>query len=232
MQKVFDNILFILQVEEDDKLPKNICIQCCTKLQTVCEFIDTARKAQDQLMEKSLMLEDVLANKCLATPTKTETKSDLDNLADEEGKYTEMEVSVDPMMVLQNSDEMGDMLSPDNDDSLSTEDVTYLHGVDAENVTIKLIKKGDKPDKLLQHPDLCDEDTNESPKPFPCQTCKRGFYTELALKNHSWQHIVESNTNEKYTCSTCLESFLYKNDLIVHLKQHRTNGLCQLCGRM
>lgn len=146
---------------------------------------------------------------------------------DDEAKFSGMEVSVDPMMVLQNSEEL---LSPNQEcnDENNFEDVTYLHGVDGENVTIKLIKKGDK--VVDTHSDK----KQYNWKPFPCVTCNRSFYTELALKNHSWTHINEdkAKANKQYRCSSCNESFDYKCDLIGHLKEHRTSGLCQICGRV
>lgn len=209
------------QVDEDDKLPKNICIQCCTKLQTVCDFIDTARKAQEYLLNRSIMLEEI-NDTCVnefsnvsVTDIKTEVYSD------EEAKFSGMEVSVDPMMVLQNSEEL---LSPNPEDI--SEDVTYLHGVDGENVTIKLIKRGDK----AVEPNVDKKEYNW--KPFPCVTCKRSFTTELALKNHSWIHINEDKLNQQYRCTSCSDSFDYKCDLIAHLKEHRNSGMCQLCGRV
>ncbi|CAB3240837.1 unnamed protein product [Arctia plantaginis] len=231
------NEYLLIEVDEDDKLPKNICIQCCTKLQTVCEFIDTARKAQDLLLKRSLILDDLLSQKCEISSIKCEVKSEPEDEPDDDSKYTAIEVSVDPMMVLQNSQEL---LSPNNNENVTVEDVTYLHGVDAENVTIKLIKKCEKVlEENLTNNDDDDNDEEEDedkkpdkPKPFPCLTCKRSFCTDIALKNHTWQHIGANTPYEKYTCSTCKETFQYKNALIAHLKIHNENGLCQLCGRM
>lgn len=221
----------LIEVEEDDKLPKNICIQCCTKLQTVCDFIDTARKAQDVLLDRSLSLEDIAPDNFLQVAFgSTNKEPNSDHLSDKpnynyESKYTEIEVSVDPMIVLQNSEES---LSPTNNDDLILKDVTYLHSVDAENVTIKLIKNDEQPQKKS---DSSDEDRSDGPKPFSCLSCKRSFCTEVALQNHSWQHFNTDNSYEKYKCLTCLEAFYYKKDLIMHSKQHHINGLCQLCGR-
>lgn len=137
-----------------------------------------------------------------------------------EVKITEMEVNVDPMMVLQNED----LLSPTADETCENAvDVTYLHGVACEDVTIKLIRKGKNPKP--------GEPVVEDTKPFPCLTCRRSFYTELALKNHSWTHSKEEKPLKMFLCNTCDEGFDVKNDLIVHLKEHRKNGFCTVCGR-
>ncbi|KAG6464100.1 hypothetical protein O3G_MSEX014272 [Manduca sexta] len=216
------NKYLLIEVDEDDRLPKNICIKCCSKLQTVCDFIDSAHRAQELLTNRSLMLDEVVINHCTITPIKVENDVEIIN-SDDDGKFTEMEISVDPMMVLQNSEEGLSPISYDN--STSMEDVTHLHGVDGENVTIKLIKKCEP------SPDSSDE-KDAIAKPFPCITCKRSFYSELALKNHSWIHTGD-NKEKKYRCNTCMDIFDFKCDLVSHLKiQHKTNGQCQLCGRM
>lgn len=224
-------------MDEDDKLPKNICIQCCTKLQSVCDFIDTARKAQDVLLQRSFLMDQIISNNCMISLVKSEVKPEPKDNYDND-KYTEMEVSVDPMMVLQNSEAT---LSPIyGEHSSSMDDVTYLHGLDTENVTIKLIKKGEthsdsddeeKEDETTKTPDSSEED-ERNVKPFQCNSCERSFCTDLALKNHSWIHIPENKDDKHYNCHTCQEAFFYKYDLICHLKKHRSNGICQLCGRM
>ncbi|KAM3967704.1 LOW QUALITY PROTEIN: uncharacterized protein ACR2FA_011260 [Aphomia sociella] len=218
------NRYLLIEVDEDDKLPKNICLKCCLKLETVCEFIETARKAQDILLKSSLML-DQLDNERYNEGNIKKIKCELDS--DDESKFTEMEVSVDPMMVLQNSDEP---LSPVNDDNfVNTEDVTHLYTVDSENVSIKLIKNEEKQIEINSSTD--DGKKDLSVKPFPCNTCDRSFFTELALKNHSWIHCNDEKPHKQFKCSTCEEDFDLKFDFIQHLKQHKTIGLCQLCGR-
>lgn len=204
----------------------------------MCDFIDTARKAQDILLQRSFLMDQIIPNKCIISLVKSEEKLESEeNL--ENDKYTEMEVSVDPMMVLQNSEAS---LSPTYEHSSSMDDVTYLHGLDTENVTIKLIRKGDphsdfedeeKEDEITRSPvNDSSEEEDQAVKPFQCNSCDRSFYTDLALKNHTWIHIPENKDEKLYTCHTCSEGFFYKYDLIIHLKKHRTNGICQICGRM
>ncbi|XP_026319854.1 gastrula zinc finger protein XlCGF46.1-like isoform X3 [Hyposmocoma kahamanoa] len=215
------NKYLLIEVAEDDTLPKNICIRCCYKLQSVCDFIDTAHKAQETLLRRSTMLNKTPTT-CMPVIDPNSIKTEITDTTEksEEAKITEMEVSVDPMMILQNED----MLSPTTDETCENAvDVTYLHGVACEDVTIKLIRKGS--DSKSNDPVL------EDKKPFPCLTCKRSFLTELALKNHSWTHSNEEKPVKMYLCNTCDEGFDLKNDLIGHLKQHRRNGFCTVCGR-
>lgn len=139
-------------------------------------------------------------------------------------KERPMEISVDPVMVMQNANSV---LSPPLDENIENnqDDVVYLNGVDGENVTIKLIKK-------VEHGSHSDSEVKDpATKPFKCYTCERSFISELALKNHFWVHINKDGTIKKYNCSTCFAGFDFKCDLITHLRKHRTSGMCQLCGR-
>lgn len=199
-------------MEKDDKLPKNICIQCCAKLQTVCDFIDTARKAQEVLLNRSIMLDQVIPNECMISLSKNNMNSESESEKNfDSDKYTEMEICVDPMMVLQNSEET---LSPTYDHGSCLEDVTYLHGLHTENVTIKLIKREEKPDdeetKVIISPVSNgtiyeDEKDNSSVTPFKCGMCSQSFCTEVDLSSHMLAHMKEN---------------------------YQQTGLCQLCGRM
>ncbi|CAG9796523.1 unnamed protein product [Diatraea saccharalis] len=224
------NQYLLIEVDEDDKLPKNICIQCCSKLQIVCDFIDTARNAQTILLNRSIALDNVTNNKSSEILLKQDIKIEPDTGSDDENKSTGMEISVDPMLVLQNSEEP---LSPNAfENCASIEDVTHLHDVDSDNVTIKLIRKGDVTCEETNKNEEKPSEKDWHLKPFPCETCQRSFFTELALKNHSWTHINDNDKDKKiFKCGTCNNGFDYKIDLITHLKQHKTIGLCQFCGR-
>ncbi|XP_049872971.1 zinc finger protein 62-like [Pectinophora gossypiella] len=215
------NKYLLIEVDEDDKLPKNICIKCCSKLQTVCEFIDTARKAQQILLDRSIVL-DQMTDCFTNSNIKAESPSDDD----------EMEVSVDPMVVLQNSEETMSLNFPVNCQS-APNDMTNMHVDEGEFATIKLIKKGDQTMAvdISSTTSTIEEKRDRDSKPFPCLTCRRSFLTELALKNHLWVHINEDKTIKRYQCSHCPDNFDYKYDLISHLKEHRTSGTCNLCGR-
>ncbi|CAH0405303.1 unnamed protein product [Chilo suppressalis] len=224
------NQYLLIEVDEDDKLPKNICIKCCSKLQIVCDFIDTARNAQTLLLNRSIDLDQVVNEKASDTSPKHEIKLEPASGSDDETEFNKMEVSVDPMLVLQNSEEP--LCSPKvYENGTSIEDVTHLHDVDSDNVTIKLIRKGEATAECYDKTEdkLCENDSTL--KPFPCITCKRSFFTELALKNHSWTHTNEDKDKKTFKCNTCDNSFYYKIDLIAHLKEHKINGICQFCGR-
>lgn len=162
---------------------------------------------------------------------------------DEHSYITEMEVSVDPMMVLQNSDETQSPIQDINRNEVE-DDLSYLHGLEGEDVTIKLIRKGDQQTgslELLEESKKIDLSQNFltydlSTKPFPCKVCKRGFLTEFALKNHSWIHTGGGSTdgvnNKLFKCHTCDAAFDFRPDLIAHTKEHRSSSTCKKCGRM
>ncbi|XP_072942296.1 uncharacterized protein [Epargyreus clarus] len=220
------NKYLLIEVDENDKLPKNICIQCCTKLQTVCDFIDIAHKSQEILLNRSIELDQVQDPSPIVTPhiLDPQVKSEPEDTSDDESKITSMEINVDPMIVLQNSEPI---LSPSVDDSCqaNNEDVSHLHGLDGVNVTIKLIKKVDQ---------VKTDDDKDRPKPFLCRICARNFSTEFALRKHYWTHDIIDINKVDYTCSICKEEFPYKNKLIEHFKIHKTNetGECNICGRL
>ncbi|XP_023934072.1 zinc finger protein 470 [Bicyclus anynana] len=219
------NKYLLIEVEEDDKLPKNICIKCCSKLQTVCEFIDKALQAQEILQNYSLALNQPEEPVKVIKVIKQEYDSD------DEVKFATMEISVDPMVVLQNSEDTQEESSNPNtaeNSESEDQDVTHLHSVDGEDVTIKLIKKGDKTEDLA-------EQSESIIKPFPCLTCHRGFHTELALRSHLWTHKPEttptSSNPNTFKCTICREQFDSKIQFLEHLKIHNTPGMCKLCGR-
>lgn len=151
-----------------------------------------------------------------------------EHFAEDDNRVTEMEISVDPMMVLQNSEDSS-INHDESCDIISSEDVSYLHGVDGEDVTIKLIRKGNK---ILETVQDKKEILIKEIKPFACGTCNRSFFTELALKNHSWTHLNDDKTHKLYRCNNCDAAFDLKSDLINHFRDHRINGMCQICGRV
>ncbi|XP_060808050.1 zinc finger protein 135 isoform X2 [Amyelois transitella] len=215
------NKYLLIEVEQHDKLPKNICVSCCTKLQSVCDFIDSARKAQEVLMNRNSMVEQFVSEQKFMV--KSEPKSDHEDadISDDENKCTEMEVSVDPMMVLQNCERPlspTNLLENESNAAFITEDVTHMHSVDQDNVTIKLIRKDFNLDLTL--------------KQFVCVSngCGKSFASELSLKNHSWIHC-ESQDEKRYKCNSCKAGFDIKSKLIAHIREHKLSGLCRICGR-
>lgn len=81
-----------------------------------------------------------------------------------------MEVKVDPMLILQYSLEDDDCSS----DTLS----------DSESLTSK--------EKERQECGYYDDMAIKNRKPYNCNVCPRRFTSELALQNHTWNHIPKN----------------------------------------
>lgn len=230
-----------VEVSESDKLPKNICIPCCTKLQLVCEFIDTIHKAQDILLDQSRLLDQIPVKKLVGVNIERVDviqTNQIPTYFNEDSNVTNMEVSIDPMTILQDSSD-GELVIDEsvcnNDDNES-----LFHGVDRANVTIKLINRGDSSccDTLTITPmvtaePISEEGTLEEGASilYRCSLCNRGFSCEVALQAHSWTHTEERNPILEHKCPSCELYFEYKNDLINHLKEHRNVNVCNICGR-
>lgn len=228
----------------------------------MCDFIDTAHKAQEILLDRSILLDQMPNKEYLETEIKQEPKQTPAELYFNDDSYiTEMEVSIDPMMILDNC---GDSVSSSQDENSQSkpEDFTYLHGIDGESVTIKLIKHHEKSDSKPTKPESKNTNSQSevtkpteyttlvtskngvvsvaesakkdfASKPFPCIVCNRSFLNDLALKNHSWVHYNEDkNIVKLHICPHCLESFVYKCDLITHMKEHKSVNTCTICGRV
>lgn len=236
----YQSILFKFQVNDGDRLPKRICLKCCSKLQTLCDFVDTARKAQDILFARSAALDKVAVPDQPTTEVVPKPKIKTEPFdIDYEAVITPMEVNVDPSMVIQNSESN---LSP-TDEPLAA-DVRFLQGVEGENVTIKLIRPAPKNRPIQPKPIVITpviEDTSEvmikkilNLKPFACTLCRRSFLTELALKGHIWIHLREGSKERSFKCpdTTCNLQFTQRIEFIKHLRDHRGKNTCSICGRM
>ncbi|XP_050681359.1 zinc finger protein 782-like [Leptidea sinapis] len=112
--------------------------------------------------------------------------------------------------------------------------ITYLNGIDGENVTLRLIGSEITLSEINPHTD--EEKFNvikEGQKPFLCKVCCRRFCTEIALKNHTWTHDSQNfGSARQYKCAICEEEFDRKIDMDKHTKQHKDTCICSICNRV
>lgn len=172
-------------------------------------------------------------------------------ITQQESEITEMEVRVDPMIILQCS------LEAEDDDE--DEDIRSDAASDSES--------------HVQRENLSESENCEKyRKPYLCPSCPRSFTSELALQNHTWNHsphtkrILNSHDNwmeqevdeeketeendastnnddednseefrhSRFSCPICGKAISTKGNLKVHLETHRPKGKygCDICGRM
>nr|CAI5829709.1 unnamed protein product [Callosobruchus analis] len=252
-----------LTISVEDNLPKMICTDCYTKLDGFHKFATMALRNQEKMTK-------VISSQSSTENSQTETKSLLHTYLTKgvkkeedstEAEVTEVEVKIDPMMILQCC------LEPDED----TQDA-------------KPIVKDEfteEPTRLV--PELTKCENLKSKKPYACNVCPRRYTSELALQNHMWSHspypkrilnlTLYNNVDRTYTytsmangkgkntesddkaseedeedsddsdedyneqkcpCPICGKVISSKGNLKVHLETHRPKGKygCDICGRI
>ncbi|VVC93635.1 unnamed protein product [Leptidea sinapis] len=110
--------------------------------------------------------------------------------------------------------------------------ITYLNGIDGENVTLRLIGSEITLSEINPHTD--EEKFNvikEGQKPFLCKVCCRRFCTEIALKNHTWTHDSQNfGSARQYKCAICEEDFHSQWNLKKHLAIHTSKKKLYTCA--
>ncbi|KOB71705.1 putative zinc finger protein [Operophtera brumata] len=225
----------LIEIDENDKFPKNICIRCCSKLQTLCEFIELVRKAQDSLRALSSTIEQ------LNSPTST-----INAIKEETTEFTE--VCIDPMDVLNMSGE------------ICTEPFTYPYA--DEVVTLKLLPKDNNDEieteeniwKKRFECEVCDKSfrveqslKNHSwihirEEDYSCFTCQRSFKFQSDLDKHIKfkkkltydAHMqIHKPTTKAYTCKICGRSYANWAGLKMHKVTHSSEKPfhCSMCDK-
>lgn len=157
----------------EDRLPKIMCQMCFKKLESIHNFAAMALKSQEKLNN---LLETEVANNIQSRGLLHTylTKGVIDTPKDESSTTEEMEVRLDPMLILQYSSALPVCAeSPDKDQN-------------QDGSSNSLIQLG--PTGLYSA-------MTQSKLTFRCGQCSITFPTELALQSHNWQHIAQSLTN-------------------------------------
>uniref|UniRef100_T1I151 Uncharacterized protein n=3 Tax=Rhodnius prolixus TaxID=13249 RepID=T1I151_RHOPR len=215
-----------IQVKEEDKLPKMVCLLCRNKLDIIQKFSVMATNSQNKLLEclKSQKIihseaEKNDAKECgellpVELPEDSAfdkdikgsllhsilTKGHISNAGDD---VTEMEVTIDPMLFfeedVESESEKGDVISS------------------------KTVVTSEREFTLPQIFEV---------KPYQCTLCPRGFNSDLSLKNHLWNHLpskkilVTSDLNRLQTKGG------FASAAIRHRRIYNSQCLCQECGRI
>ncbi|KAB0800149.1 hypothetical protein PPYR_08029 [Photinus pyralis] len=154
-----------IKISVDDKLPKMICESCCKKLEGIHKFATMAVKIQDKFNQLVINSSDSSFNDEYKDENKGLLHTYLTKGIKEKEEVTEMEVKVDPMLILQCSDDSS------NDGASDTESLPESHA---------------SIDKLSTNCDDVDQTL------YNCSFCPRCFTSEIALQSHMWNHIPQN----------------------------------------
>ncbi|CAF4794122.1 unnamed protein product [Pieris macdunnoughi] len=220
------NKYLLLEVDEDDILPKIICTQCCKQLQEVCEFIDRTREAQETLLQSSTLyehLKNIEKIKKLQMPQITNITF--------QGTKKQISTTVT------------------TDVTPEFAEITYLHGADGENVTLTRNKgkaATSDPKEASEKPFACNlcrrkfltefalknhawlHASPGTDQTYFCTICDKIFY----VKNDFLAHFKE-HKHARY-CPTCKRTFRTDRNLKLHMEMHSSNKslfTCNYCGR-
>ncbi|KAK4476223.1 hypothetical protein MN116_001432 [Schistosoma mekongi] len=74
---------------------------------------------------------------------------------------------------------------------------------------------------------------DETPKPFACKTCDRGFLFTVSLQQHRLQHC-KLNPKKVLPCKVCKKTFAHQSELVRHSIIHTECPpyQCPLCSRV
>ncbi|KAJ8941874.1 hypothetical protein NQ318_001727 [Aromia moschata] len=165
-----------LTISLEDKLPKMICSECCLKLDGFHKFATMALRNQEK------MSKFVFCNTNNVEPKESESKSLLHTYLTKgikeketipESEVTEMEVRVDPMVILQCCLDGDDDNHTDNDEEKTSDREDAQSDPESGSIAENLSEI---------------ENYEKNRKPYSCSLCPRSFTSELALQNHLWSH--------------------------------------------
>ena len=220
-----------VEIQENDILPKNICLKCAESVNIAFNIIRTCQNS-DETMRALLQRTDFDQ-----THSKESANNNSSQITDEL-KFDAYEILMNEIMQYDES-----MLKDRNQESLQMLQ-ELNHHIQTEmqkNNEMNNKPKKKKPNrtccgckmefegdsKLKEHSrtihkiDRLDEDLE---RPFECTICYRRFTTDLLLKEHN--RIIY----KKYKCNKCNKKFMTRANLNNHIKHHPETVTKICCG--
>ncbi|KAJ8980732.1 hypothetical protein NQ317_019227 [Molorchus minor] len=236
-----------LTISLEDRLPKMICSDCCLKLDEFHKFATMAIRNQEK-MSKLVFSNGIIP----LEPRESEGKSLLhtyltkgikEKEQNKDLEVTEMEVRVDPMMILQCSLEDEDS-NTDNSEEKSSDQSDPENGSLAENLSeIENYEKNKKTLLLfLVHSPYPKRILNSFNNVQELKSTAQLQEFELNDISVQDETITESDADtgeedkqlNRFSCPICGKIISTKGNLKVHLETHRPKGRygCDICGRI
>ncbi|XP_044256965.1 zinc finger protein 771-like [Tribolium madens] len=224
-----------LTISIEDKLPKMICEDCYKKLDGFHRFATMALRNQDKMTKfvctttNNNHEQKNLENKSLLHTYLTKGIKEKET---QESEITEMEVRVDPMIILQCSLE-----TEDDDEDNQSEEVS-----DSEDKYRKPYLCPSCPRSFTSELALQNHTWNHSP-PIKrilnshdnwLETEEKETEENDASTNNDDDDNIEEFAISRFSCPICGKEISTKGNLKVHLETHRPKGKygCDICGRI
>ncbi|KAI8122868.1 Zinc finger protein 850 [Lucilia cuprina] len=246
-----------LKIDENDQLPKNVCVECSEKIKEMYNFQQTCLSNEHKFY-KMLEGDDDAINPF----NDTEDHEDVFKTEFDDSFIEENSLQTDEEMIMEEeinraaeakeefiesySDCSIDLVWDDDNNSdadwnekkvtsktkktkhSKTQQIDDDRLKDAENITMDNAKRH----KVAARKQKCIKENplDGQQKFYPCNKCKRKLKTELSFKKHQEMHDSKEHT---YKCSICKQEFEDKSSLKDHMRTHSGEKvfLCPECGK-
>lgn len=252
----FEEVLCLFVDDEignqNDHLPKSICMACIQKARSAFQFIEMCRRTDGLLQE-------------LLSSPKIEQKSKATEVADSEAetihstffeeieiKHTTGKKSTEDGVLKQREavDSNEESSEEETKSAVATQikrhicDVCYKSFTQSQ--TLNRHKKIHSKDSIagkscsycsrifLRGDDLRRHiRTHTNERPYVCELCARAYKQSFELKEHKASAHPVSGIRKVHTCSICKKQLTTRNGLYVHMKAHRgeKNHVCHFCDK-